>query len=69
LLLFAAGGNRGGIYIHWLPLALTDSTVSGNSASSGGGIYFVPSFGAALLTGTNTLTDNVPDDCVGVAGC
>jgi predicted outer membrane repeat protein len=61
-----AGGNGGGIYVNGL-LELTDSTVSGNTASSGGGIF--NDGGTVTLTGTNSFFDNVPDDCVGVAGC
>jgi predicted outer membrane repeat protein len=61
-----AGGNGGGIYVTDL-LALTDSTVSGNTATSGGGIF--NDGGTVTLTGTNSFFDNVPDDCVGVAGC
>jgi parallel beta-helix repeat protein len=63
-----AGANGGGIYLDGSSdLTLTDSTVSGNTASSGGGIF--NDGGSATLTGTNTFFDNVPDDCVGVAGC
>lgn len=61
-----AGGNGGGIYVNDL-LELTDSTVSGNTASSGGGIF--NDGGTVTLTGTNSFFDNVPEDCVGVAGC
>ena len=49
-------------------LTLTDSTVSGNTASRGGGIFLEPT-GTAVLTGTNTFFNNVPNDCVGVSGC
>jgi hypothetical protein len=61
-------GSGGSDYAGWL--SLEDSTVSGNTASSGGGIYVdVSSSDNISLTGTNTFTDNVPEDCVGVAGC
>jgi Right handed beta helix region len=64
-----AGGNGGGIYLTGGngDLALADSTVSGNTATSGGGIFNDGS--SVTLTGTNSFFDNVPDDCVGVAGC
>ena len=46
---------------------LTNSTVSSNTASSGGGIY---NNGASLtLSRTNTFFNNVPENCVGVVGC
>jgi predicted outer membrane repeat protein len=62
-----AGGKGGGIHATY-SVTLTDSTVSGNTASSGGGIFLEPG-GTAVLTGTNTFNNNVPDDCVGVSGC
>jgi predicted outer membrane repeat protein len=62
-----AGGKGGGIHATNY-LTLTNSTVSGNTASSGGGIFLEPG-GTAVLTGTNTFNNNVPDDCVGVSGC
>jgi predicted outer membrane repeat protein len=64
-----AGGNGGGIYLTGASsdLGLTDSTVSGNTATSGGGIF--NDGGTVTLTGTNSFFDNVPEDCVGVAGC
>lgn len=63
-----AGGNGGGIYLTGQSdLALADSTVSGNTATSGGGIF--NDAASVTLTGTNSFFDNVPDDCVGVAGC
>jgi parallel beta-helix repeat protein/predicted outer membrane repeat protein len=64
-----AGGNGGGIYLTAVnsDLTLTDSTVSGNTATSGGGIF--NDGGSVTLTGTGTFFDNVPEDCVGVAGC
>lgn len=62
-----AGGKGGGIHATNY-LTLTDSTVSGNTATSGGGIFLEPG-GTAVLTGTNTFNNNVPDDCVGVSGC
>jgi predicted outer membrane repeat protein len=62
-----AGGKGGGIHATY-SVTLTDSTVSGNTASSGGGIFLEPG-GTAVLTGTNTFFNNVPEDCVGVSGC
>jgi predicted outer membrane repeat protein len=80
-----AGQNGGGIYMApgsfalynstvsentagaQAELALTNSTVNGNTASSGGGIF--NDAGSVTLAGTNSFFDNVPDDCVGVAGC
>jgi predicted outer membrane repeat protein len=62
-----AGGKGGGIHATNY-LTLTDSTVSGNTASSGGGIFLEPG-GTAVLAGTNTFFNNIPDDCVGVSGC
>jgi predicted outer membrane repeat protein len=62
-----AGGKGGGIHATY-SVTLTDSTVSGNTASSGGGIFLEPG-GTAVLAGTNTFFNNVPDDCVGVPGC
>jgi parallel beta-helix repeat protein len=64
-----AGQNGGGIYLTAANsgLTLTDSTISGNTATSGGGIF--NDGGSVTLTGTNSFFDNVPDDCVGVAGC
>jgi predicted outer membrane repeat protein len=62
-----AGGKGGGIHAT-NDLNLTDSTVSGNTASSGGGIFLEPG-GTAVLTGTNTFFNNVPEDCIGVSGC
>jgi hypothetical protein len=66
-----AGANGGGIYLTSpdivADLTLTDSTVSGNTAASGGGIF--NDSGSVTLTGTNSFFDNVPDHCVGVAGC
>jgi parallel beta-helix repeat protein len=64
-----AGGNGGGIYLASSSSSgtLTDSTVSGNTATSGGGIF--NNGGSVTLSGTNTFLNNVPDDCVGVAGC
>jgi parallel beta-helix repeat protein/predicted outer membrane repeat protein len=64
-----AGTNGGGIYLTGTnsDLTLTDSTVSGNTATSGGGIF--NDAGSVTLTGTNSFFDNVPEDCVGVAGC
>jgi predicted outer membrane repeat protein len=65
-----AVGNGGGIY-GAAGFFLQDSTVSDNTATSGGGIYFAPVFSGdlATLVGTNTFLDNAPDDCVGVTGC
>jgi parallel beta-helix repeat protein len=66
----AAGRYGGGIFVgsgEWL--SLIDSTLSGNTATSGGGIYVDGSSENVSLTGTNTFFNNVPDDCVGVAGC
>ena len=64
-----AGANGGGIYLTGAQsgVALTDSTVTGNTATSGGGIF--NDAGLVTLIGTNTFFDNVPEDCVGVAGC
>jgi parallel beta-helix repeat protein/predicted outer membrane repeat protein len=64
-----AGANGGGIYLTGVSsdLTLAGSTVSGNTATSGGGIF--NDGGLVTLTGTNSFFDNVPDDCVGVAGC
>jgi predicted outer membrane repeat protein len=64
-----AGANGGGIYLTAVnsDLTLSDSTVSGNTATSGGGIF--NDGGSVTLTGTDTFFDNVPEDCVGVAGC
>lgn len=42
-------------------MTLRDTTVSGNSAVSGGGIY---NFGTVNLR-DSTVSGNVPDDCVG----
>jgi predicted outer membrane repeat protein len=62
-----AGGKGGGIHATY-SVTLTDSTVSGNTASSGGGIFLEPG-GTAVLAGTNTFFNNIPEDCVGVPGC
>jgi parallel beta-helix repeat protein/predicted outer membrane repeat protein len=64
-----AGADGGGIYLTSTSsdLTLSDSTVSGNTAASGGGIF--NDGGSVTLTGTNSFFDNVPEDCVGVAGC
>jgi parallel beta-helix repeat protein len=66
-----ASRNGGGIYITGDldgsgNLTLADSTVSGNTATSGGGIF---NDGITTLVGTNTIINNTPNDCVGVAGC
>jgi predicted outer membrane repeat protein len=64
-----AGRNGGGIFASG-SLSLSDSAVIGNTATSGGGIFYdVSSFGSVLLSGLNTFLNNVPDDCVGVSGC
>jgi hypothetical protein len=48
-------------------LALTNSTVRANFAVfAGGGVY---NTSTVTLIGTNTFIDNIPDDCVAVAGC
>ena len=63
-----AGGKGGGIHATY-SVTLTDSTVSGNTASSSGGGIFLEPGGTAVLTGTNTFFNNIPEDCVGVPGC
>jgi predicted outer membrane repeat protein len=63
-----AGGNGGGVFASG-DLSLSDSVI-GNTATSGGGIFYDDSsFGSAVLLGVNTFLNNVPDDCVGVSGC
>jgi hypothetical protein len=75
-----AGRNGGGIYRAYSyvlggsffnNLEVIDSTVSGNTASSGGGIFndTMVGPGTVTLSGTNTFSNNIPDDCVGVTGC
>jgi hypothetical protein len=70
-----AGRYGGGIAVSsgaYFPatLSLGDSTVTTNRATSGGGIYVDPASSAFItLTGTNTFTGNLPEDCVGVSGC
>jgi parallel beta-helix repeat protein len=61
--------DGGGIYLASAvsSLALTDSTLSSNTASSGGGIF--NNGGFVTLSGTNNFANNVPDNCVGVVGC
>jgi predicted outer membrane repeat protein len=64
-----AGGNGGGVFASG-DLSLSDSAVIGNTATSGGGIFYDDSsFGSAVLLGVNTFLNNVPDDCVGISGC
>jgi parallel beta-helix repeat protein len=64
-----AGRNGGGIYLADSSSSgtLTDSTISSNTATSGGGIY--NNGGSVTLSGTNLFANNIPDNCVGVAGC
>ena len=54
------GGNKGGgIYNGHATLTISNCTLSGNSASSGGGIYNDGTVGSATLTITNcTLSSN-----------
>ena len=59
------GQERGGIYLAGGSGTLTDSTVSGNIASSGGGIF--NNGGSITLNGTNSFFNNVPEDCVGAS--
>jgi predicted outer membrane repeat protein len=64
-----AGRNGGGVFASG-DLTLSDSAVIGNTATSGGGIFYDDSsFGSAVLLGVNTFSNNVPDDCVGISGC
>ena len=61
-------GSGSGLYPGLL--SLQDSTISDNTATSGGGIYAEPaSLVNITLTGTNTFTNNIPENCIGVAGC
>jgi hypothetical protein len=64
-----AGRNGGGVFASG-DLSLSDSAVIGNTATSGGGIFYDDSsLGSVLLSGVNTFLNNVPDDCVGIVGC
>ena len=59
--------NGGGIYRAQLSnLVITDSVISGNTATlgSGGAIYPINSTGV-VLNGTNNLCGNTPDDWFG----
>jgi hypothetical protein len=62
-----AGRYGGGAYVTG-GFSLADSTVTENVATSGGGLYFDNPTSVSLL-GTNTITGNEPDDCVGSPSC
>jgi hypothetical protein len=67
-------GTRGGGIRTGYTLILTDSTVSGNVAGTrGGGIWnrHDPYSGGTGVTleGLSSVSDNVPDDCVGTPAC
>lgn len=66
-----AHGNGGGIYVGGGFVTVTDSSVTGNTASgAGGGIFFDTSlFGSVTLSGSTTVSGNLPDQCVAVSGC
>lgn len=45
-----------------IPITLTNSTVSNNTASDGGGIY---NNGGTVTLKNSKVTNNIPNDCVG----
>lgn len=62
-----ATSDGGGIANFDGQLSVTDSTVSGNKAAVGGGIF--NSGGTVTLAGNNVFTSNDPEDCIGTPGC
>ncbi len=57
-------GNGGGIYTEGVDVSLTDSFVTGNTATAAGGGIFLYS-GTVTTSGTNSLCGNTPDDWPG----
>jgi hypothetical protein len=64
----------GGIAYGGPDMVLEDSTVTRNSATNGGGVYLAwwGSPGSFVMSGTSTITENIPNNCAGnssLEGC
>jgi predicted outer membrane repeat protein len=65
-----AAGNGGGILEGGLDLALTLTSVVGNTAASGGGIFATA--GSPVTLKLSLVVKNTPDNCIphgSIAGC